>query len=93
MNAKAKGSRTEHKSIALLESQGYKCTRAAASLGVFDIIAIGPTDVQLIQCKSNRWPGAEEMETMRQFPAPFNCVKAVHRWKDRQPEPDVKIVH
>jgi len=92
MNAKAKGSRTEYKSIALLESQGYKCTRAAASLGVFDIIAIGPDDIQLVQCKSNRWAGAEEMDAIRQFPAPPNCVKTVHRWRDRQPAPDVRIV-
>jgi Holliday junction resolvase len=92
MNAKAKGSRTEYKSIALLEAQGYKCTRAAASLGVFDIIAIGPTDIQLVQCKSNRWAGAEEMETMRQFPAPPNAWKLVHRWRDRQSEPDIRIV-
>jgi hypothetical protein len=26
------------------------------------------------------------------FPAPSNCVKCVHRWKDRQCKPDVKIV-
>jgi len=92
MNAKAKGSRTEYKSIALLESQGYKCTRAAASLGVFDIVAIGPADIQLVQVKSNRLPGTEEMEAIRQFPAPSNCVKAVHRWKDRCSKPDVRIV-
>ena len=31
MNAKAKGTAREHRSIALLEAAGYQCTRAAAS--------------------------------------------------------------
>ncbi len=33
MNAKRKGSRNKHRSMALLEAAGYQCTRAAASLG------------------------------------------------------------
>ncbi|HEV8715518.1 MAG TPA: hypothetical protein VGX03_22145 [Candidatus Binatia bacterium] len=32
-NAKRKGAKREHRSIALLEVAGYRCTRAAASLG------------------------------------------------------------
>jgi hypothetical protein len=32
LNAKAKGSRNERRSIALLEAAGYACTRAAASM-------------------------------------------------------------
>jgi hypothetical protein len=35
MNAKAKGTRTEHRSKALLEAAGYAVTRAGASLGVW----------------------------------------------------------
>jgi Holliday junction resolvase len=34
MNAKRKGTRNEHKSIRILETAGYACTRAAASLGL-----------------------------------------------------------
>lgn len=41
MNAKRKGTRNEHRSIRLLEAGGYACTRAAASLGVWDIIGWG----------------------------------------------------
>ena len=37
MNSKAKGSRNEHRSMALLEAAGYRCTRAAASLGAWDV--------------------------------------------------------
>jgi hypothetical protein len=31
--SKAKGTRNEHRSIALLEASGYRCTRSAGSLG------------------------------------------------------------
>jgi hypothetical protein len=84
VNAKRKGTRNEHRSMALLEAAGYACTRAAASLGVFDIVGIGPTDVVLVQCKTRDYPGAVEMEAIRNFPAPANCRKLIHRWRDRQ---------
>ena len=70
MNRKAKGSRNEHRSMQLLEATGYRCTRAAASLGAFDIISIGSKDVVLVQVKSRDWPGAEELETLPAFPSP-----------------------
>lgn len=92
MNAKAKGTRNEHRSIWLLEAAGYACTRAAASLGAFDIIGIGSKDVVLVQVKTRDWPGAVEMETLREFPVPPNARKLVHRWRDRERLPDVKEV-
>jgi hypothetical protein len=91
LNAKRKGSRNEHRSMAPLEA-GYACTRAAASLGVFDIVGIGPTDVVLVQTKSNEWPRSVEMEAIRNFPAPANCRKLIHRWRDRQRLPDVRVI-
>ena len=93
MNTKAKGNRNERRSIAILEAAGYACTRAAASLGVFDIIAIGSADIVLCQVKTRDWPGSVEMETIRLFPAPSNARKLVHRWRDRQRTPDVKEVN
>ncbi len=92
MNTKAKGSRNEHRSIQLLEAAGYAVTRAAASLGVFDLIAIGPADLVLCQVKSNRWPGAQEVEAIKAFICPPNARKLIHRWRDRQSTPDVKEV-
>lgn len=65
-------------------------TWSAVSLGIFDIVAIGPTDV--VQCRSNDWPGMVEMETIRNFPAPPLCKKLIHRWRDRQRTPDVRII-
>ena len=49
MNAKAKGTRAEHRSIRLLEAAGYACCRSAASLGAWDVVAIGTVDVILLQ--------------------------------------------
>jgi len=92
MNAKRKGTRNEHRSIALLESAGYRCTRAAASLGEWDIIGIGSTDVVLVQVKTRDWPGSAEMETLQDFPCPPNCRRLVHRWRDRRRLPDVREV-
>ncbi len=90
MNCKRKGNRREHQSIALLEAAGYACTRAAASLGVFDIVAISAADVLLVQVKSNRWPSSAEMEAIKNFRAPSVARKIIHRWRDRQREPDIR---
>jgi Holliday junction resolvase len=91
-DAKRKGARNERRSMALLEAAGYRCTRAAASLGAWDVIAIGPTDVVLVQVKTRDWPSAAEMEVLREFPAPPNARKLVHRWRDGQRRPDVREV-
>lgn len=90
MNAKAKGTRNEHRSMRLLEAAGYRVTRAAASLGEWDLIGVGSTDVVLCQVKTRDWPGSVEMETLRAFPSPPNARKLVHRWRDRQRLPDVR---
>lgn len=92
MNAKRKGTRNEHRSIALLEADGYQCTRAAGSLGAWDIVGIGSVDIVLVQVKTGRWPGTVEMETMKLFPVPANCRKLVHRWEERKRMPLVKEV-
>jgi hypothetical protein len=76
----------------MLEASGYSCTRAAASLGVFDIIGVGPADVVLVQVKSNRWPTSAEIEAIAKFAAPANCRKLVHRWRDRATAPDVREI-
>jgi Holliday junction resolvase len=92
MNCKRKGNRNEHRSIRLLEAAGYACTRAAASLGVFDVVAVGSQDIILLQVKSNEWPRSVEMEQIKLFAAPPNARKLIHRWRDRQAVPDVREV-
>jgi Holliday junction resolvase len=92
MNCKRKGTRNEHRSIKLLEAAGYACTRAAASLGVFDIIGVGSADIVLVQVKTRDWPGSVEMETIKLFACPPNARKLVHRWRDGRRMPDVREV-
>ena len=92
MNAARKGAINERKTIVLLEASGYRCTRSAASKGVWDVVGVSSTDFVLVQCKSNRWPNAVEMEMMKEFPAPINTRRLVHRWRDRQRLPDVKEI-
>lgn len=90
MNAKAKGTRNEHRSRRLLEAAGYRVTRAAASLGEWDLVGVSSTDVVLVQVKTRDWPGTIEMEALRSFPCPPGCRRLVHRWRDRQRTPDVR---
>lgn len=90
VNTSRKGRRREHQSRALLEAQGYVVIRSAASLGRFDLVAVGPADILLIQVKANRWPSADELAELRAFPTPANCRRLVHRWRDRQASPDVR---
>lgn len=90
MNAKRKGTRNEHRSMAVLEAAGYRCTRSAASLGIFDIIGVGTTDIVLVQVKTRDWPGSMERGVLKDFQAPINARKLIHRWRPRQRLPDVQ---
>ena len=90
MSAASKGARNERRSVDVLESAGYRCTRSAASKGVFDIIGISSRDVLLVQVKTRDWPGSVEMEALREFIAPPSCRKLIHRWRHRQRLPDTK---
>ena len=89
-NAKAKGTRNEHRSMAVLEAAGYRCTRSAASLGEWDIIGVGTLDVVLCQVKSRDWPGSTERRILEDFRVPPGVRKLLHRWRDRQRLPDVQ---
>lgn len=90
MNAKRKGTRNEHRTILALEAQGYKCSRAAGSLGAWDVMAFGRQRVLLVQVKTNRPAPRKEMEALRQFEIPNCCVsKQLWIWKDRQAVPVV----
>lgn len=90
MNAKRKGTGNEHRSRIILEAAGYAVTRAAGSLGAWDLIGIGPTDVVLVQVKSNRAPSPAEREALGLFLCPTNARKLCHVWHDRQRWPEVR---
>jgi hypothetical protein len=92
VNAKAKGTRNEHRSMRLPEAAAYAVTRAAASLGAWDLVAIGSTDIVRSQAKTRDYPGSVEIEVLRNFVAPPNARKLVHRWRDHQRVPDGREV-
>lgn len=91
-NCKAKGNRQEYRTIELLETAGYACTRAAGSLGAWDVIGIGSTDFVLVQVKSNRNAPPHEREVLQNFVCPPNCRKLIHIWPDFARRPIVKVL-
>jgi len=91
-NTKAKGSRNELKSKALLESVGFDVTKSGGSLGTWDLIALGPIGGFVVQVKSNRRPGALELEAIREAQVPPNFMKLIHVWKDGSKWPECEVV-
>lgn len=91
-NAKAKGTANEHKTIRWLEELGYFTTRAAGSLGAYDIIAINDSCVLLVQVKSNCWPGPQEREAMNAVCVPENGFRLMVRWNDYDRCPSVRFL-
>ena len=64
--------------------------KSGASLGEFDLLALFPGELVAVQVKANRWPSAEEMVKMKAFPHLSYLKKLIFRYRDRQPEPDVR---
>ena len=91
-NAKKKGTRNEHKSMANHTSRGAVCLRAGASLGLFDFVALYADHAELVQVKSNRWPGHEEMHGLRSFTRPDYAICRIERWDDYAREPKVREI-
>ena len=94
MNAKGKGSRAEHRTMRVLEAAGYSCTRAAASLGMWDVIAIGPGDVRLCQVKAGKRPYCSplEREGLELFKVPHSVRKELWLWKDHARAPVIEVL-
>lgn len=84
MNAKRKGTRAEHRAMRILEAAGYVCTRASASLGLFDVVAVGPHDVRLVQVKAGgKYLSAIEREQIEALLVPTNVSRECWRFPDR----------
>jgi len=86
-NPKAKGSRAEHKARRILEASGYLVLKAGGSLGLFDLVALGPMDLKCIQVKANGYCSAVEREQLQLAVVPANCSKEIWRFKDRVRDP------
>lgn len=90
MNRKRKGSRNELKAKALLEKMGYEpVTKSGGSLGIFDLIGLGPDfdHALLIQVRSNRKPGKSEMDLLKALQCPGFCRKQAWVIRDYSREP------
>ena len=93
MNCKAKGSRAERRCICILEAAGYVCTKAGGSLGMFDVIAIGPADVRCVQVKANEYLSATEREQLKALPVPVNVTREYWRFVDGEPrKPRIEVL-
>ena len=91
VNAKRKGTRNERKAIRALEAAGYHCTRAAGSLGLFDIDAIGRLSVRLIQAKTNEDARPQEREAIQMFDCiPPGATKEIWIYYDYQRKPVIR---
>lgn len=92
--SKAKGSRAEHRTIRVLEAAGYRCTRAAGSMGEWDVIAVGPGDVRLIQvkCGVKPWCSPAEREALELFPVGAGVRKELWKWRDYARTPDIEVL-
>ena len=88
-----RGHNTERKCAQELKLLGYDVVRSAASKSIWDLIAIGPNDIRLIQCKRtlrnirSAIAPKSVMQEMREAPAPVGvaCVrKELWTWVDRK---------
>jgi hypothetical protein len=92
MNAKRKGSRRERQARKILELAGYHVVKAGGSLGVFDLVALGPAGARLVQVKSNGRPRPAERERLELFPRLPYCSKEVWIFYDRQHDPVIDVL-
>jgi Holliday junction resolvase len=92
VNAKAKGSRRERQARTILEAAGYHVVKAGGSLGIFDLVALGPQGARLVQVKSNEKPRPAERERLELFPRLPYCSKDLWVFYDRVREPAIEVL-
>lgn len=73
-----------------LKQEGYRAARTAGSHGTFDVVAVGPKCVRLLQIKRVKGPGSVngalvkgEKEILR-CPCPPGVVQEVWVWLDKK---------
>lgn len=79
-----KGRRREYRAIALLEASGALACRTAGSHSLFDVIAVTPAQIRLIQLKAgDEYLSGVDRERLELLKVPANVTKEVWRWPDR----------
>ncbi|MFI5398590.1 MAG: hypothetical protein ACHQ9S_23920 [Candidatus Binatia bacterium] len=76
-NASAETRRNGQRSRRLLKTAGSTGSRAAGSLGLWDPVGIGRTDI-VGQINSNRPPLTARRETLALFSCTPNCKRRIH---------------
>ena len=88
-----KGVRAEYRTMAVLEKAGYYPRRTAGSHGVYDVVAISPTSVRIINVKTGGAKASPlERESLRQMKVPSKVSKELWRWPDRSREPLIEVL-
>ena len=62
-----RGRAAEYRATAALRKLGYLVTRSASSKGAFDLVAVGPNDIRLVQVKLGRAISRKEFEHLKQL--------------------------
>lgn len=85
--------KSEARTRAWLERNGFYAVRAAGSLGLFDLVGLRTDSLLLIQAKCNQGPRKDEYEKLRGFTNyPSSGKKLVFIWKAWQRDPIIKEV-
>ena len=101
--SKAKGRRREYRARDILETDGFAVTRAAGSLGVWDLVGVRrdpePDNylpvVLLVQAKSARWPRSGEWKTLEADAGRYDRTFVsceVWRFRDGETEPEIRVI-
>jgi Holliday junction resolvase len=86
--SKAKGSRAERRTIKLLEAEGFICTKAGGSLGVFDVIALGANAIRCVQVKAGSARlSRDERAAIKAVKLPAFCSREYWRFPNYCREP------
>ena len=82
-----RGRETEYKICDALREAGYIAQRSAGSHSPWDVVALGPTGVRLIQAKRTKkdtFTYEQELDQLRQLPDIPNVSLELWVWRDHK---------
>lgn len=87
------GARAERRARRILEAAGYIVTRAAGSRGLWDLVAIGPRDIRLVQVKAGTARlSPVEREQLQSATVPPNASREYWRFPPRARAPIIETL-
>jgi len=83
-----RGQKTEERACQELERVGYYASRSAGSHGIWDVVAVGPTGIRLIQCKRTKQYYQSDYEQAKEQLKGLPVLPGVSReiwvWRDNE---------